>query len=994
MANLDRWIEPQATGSPGSRHWLPDLLPAIGIILGTTAMCWRLLASPSQFAINDLGPFGPPMLQSCPLMYASMGLGRENPHTSPSLCDYGAVSTVLGGTNAQHVFLVGCFVLAGLSMYFLLRRIGNPVDFSLLGAVAYELSPIMLSFQTSGEGLLVTAALLPAVLMGAIRANGTVAYIEGARSGAILALVCYANAQAPALAVFLLLPVIIVTLLGRSPGHVRYVFVYSASFAVVFMLAVVPVLQILPGFSATVQASQSTLQSDLLARIAWSPVGDFFTPYVLVGVIPALVGCLILSSFRDVRPAEWAAAASLLAVLLLWAAMRQVGATVASIFPLITLYKDFIKWQIVLAIPLVILSVLGLRWASSLGLATRRRAGRRDGALRRSLILALATLVLVPVALGQQPQVMYETGLAQVPNGQALLTGLLGLPSWAQVPLSYAYVLNKLQRVDPHTLDYRVLWVPIDWRLIQTARTTDTNLLLYWADGSAQSRQAISRTFDAIAKGQEDKIAPLLADDGVKYLVLDLADGQDRNSELWQKGSPTNLPVWGTQALVGKPAEYKKILSTTPGLSVMEDAGRWVIYRNLNWRPILSSFTGLVTVSVPRHGDVQPSRDAPANLSWTAYPAVRTGYAYGVHWTELLDHSVRIEAVQGKAAETPWSPVSATVPVVSGSSYRFSGQMVYESVIQAHAKILWHGRVAASDVTTYLATGHDGSGVVSLSQTVVAPPGASTAEILLMGGWGEGGAGFTRYSDVAVALLTSPDLAALSAHPEQLLSLTYELPGLLVEAGSPTQSPALLRASTLSLSEDANSAGNGAGQIRLLTASDLILAGVWAINAVPDVRGIEHFANHGSGAITVPGGLFTSKPVGSKVVWTEYQPGVTDPSNGLVHSGAASPAGVRIQCSSPGCTIANVLLVPPLPTSSRLARLGYAYSPRLRTPDGAGSPVQFPGDWTSLYSPAPHGYPSSMYDSSTLLRWLGIVFGHLVALAGLLGGLVRRQVAA
>ena len=806
------------SGSAYSR-WIPAAGPPLILALGTIAICWRLVASPFQFAINDLAPFGSQMLRSCASNYATAGLGRENPHTSPSLCDYGALSVVLGGANAQHFFLIGCFILAGVSMYFLLRRIGNAFGISFLGAVVYELSPIMLSFQLSGEGLVVTAALLPAVLFGAIAARGTSPYIEGARSGALLALVCYANAQAPAFVVFLLFPLIAVRLLWPSPGNTRNTLIFSVTSAVVFLLAVVPVLQILPGFGATLQASQAMLQSDLLARLDWNALKDFFTPYGIVGIIPALIGFLVLPYFQDVRPSEWAAAVSIALILFLWETLKVVGPTVATVFPLITMYKDFIKLEILLAVPFTILSATALRWALTLQRSSHRR-------LRYGLVFAIAALFLLPVFAGEQHVPLYTTRPTSVPNSQALLSGQLGLPSWAGVPLSYTDVLGALRRQDPNTESYRVLWLPIDWRLMQNSRAADTNLLVYWADGSPQSRQAIRRAFDAIANDRQEQIASLLADMGVKYVVVDLADGQDRNAEPWQKGPPTDLAVWGTQALVGVPRDYKQILSKSQGLKVIEDAGKWVIYRNLNWRPILQSYSALLTV--------------------------------------------------------------------------------------------------------------DGS---------------------------------------------------LSNHPEDLLSLWHELPGLLIETGDRSLPAELRGVESLSLSQGQS----GSGQIRLLTATDLGVTGRWTISRLADPLGIEKFTNDGGGLITVGPALLKAAPAGSTITWIEYKSGETEPSTGGVHSVAASPGGVTIGCSSANCTIANVLIVPVIPRDGQLTRLAYAYSPLLRTPSSHRSPVSLPSDWASLYSPPPTGYPSALYDSSTLARSVGLIFGHLVALAALVWAILAGR---
>jgi hypothetical protein len=835
----------------------------------------------------------------------------------------------------------------------------------------------MLSFQTSGEGLLVTAALLPAVLSGLIATPDRWPYVEGARSGALLALICYANAQAPALAAFVLLPAVVVSL-ARSRTDRLYALKSCAGFVSVFLLAVIPVLQILPGFGAAVQASQDSLRGDLLARLAWNSPIDFFTPYLIVGALPVLAAVVLLRVVNDVHPAERAAAVSLISIVLLWEVLESLGPGIASRMPLVALYKDFIKLQILMAVPFVILAVTSLRWVSNLRIGSRR-------IVSLGLALPLAVLLLLPVALGQQPKVMYITNPSPVPNGQALSGGQLGLPSWARVPLSYTNVLNGIQRSDPQTSAYRVLWLPIDWRLIQTARTTDTNLLLYWADGSPQTRDSVSRTFEAIVSKRKEQIAPLLAQQGVKYVVVDLIDGQDRNSEPWQKGPPLSLSVWGTQALVGRPGDYKAILNDAPSLKLLNDGGGVAVYLNMEWQPILTSYSGLLTVADTAPGGAgRPAQLNGTALSWKGYPYV--------HWKpQASDQSVRIEALAGESGQTPWAPVVASIPVTAGSSYRVSGVMTYDQVTQAHAKIVWYGAQETPFQTTYLALGHDGTGVVSISQNVVAPPGASRADIFLMGGWSSGPPGFTSFTNVTFAPFTEPDLTALLDHPERSASVQHELPSLLVELSAAQSRPQVGDTPTLSLGIDPASAGTAAGQIRLLTPSQLSLSGHWAINALPDPLAVERFDERERGVITVPREIFASAPHGTNLVWIEYRSGESQPTNGSVHTLGVSTGPLRIACSEPGCTIANVLLVPPLPSGEHIARFGYGVSPLLRTPDSHRSPVQLPGEWASIYSPPPEGYPSPLYDNSTVIRLLGLVIGHIAAVIGLVAGSIFRN---
>jgi hypothetical protein len=173
--------------------------------------------------------------------------------------------------------------------------------------------------------------------------------------------------------------------------------------------------------------------------------------------------------------------------------------------------------------------------------------------------------------------------------------------------------------------------------------------------------------------------------------------------------------------------------------------------------------------------------------------------------------------------------------------------------------------------------------------------------------------------------------------------------------------------------------------VRLLIASDLTLSGKWAVNALPDRLGIEHFTDHGGGSISLPASLLKSIPPGSKLEWTEYAPGETEVANGVPSSIDLSTDTPSVRCRNENCTIVNVLIVPSFARKGSITRLGYAFSPVLLTPDGHRSPVSLPGDWASFYHPTPDGgYPSPLYDRSTLSRWLGLIVGLIAIAAGCL----------
>src|SRR5205823_155412 len=98
----------------------------------------------------------------------------------------------------------------------------------------------------------------------------------------------------------------------------------------------------------------------------------------------------------------------------------------------------------------------------------------------------------------------------------------------------------------------------------------------------------------------------------------------------------------------------------------------------------------------------------------------------------------------------------------------------------------------------------------------------------------------TRYSQLGFQLDGSPDLSTLADHPEQLFPLWHQLPDFLIDAGGLPESAGV---STAALAEGAGRADSQALRIRLLTNRDLSSSGAWAVNAVPDSFGVEHFSN-------------------------------------------------------------------------------------------------------------------------------------------------------
>jgi hypothetical protein len=940
------------------------------IILGVTgAACVRILLSPGQFVINDFMPFSRQMLLTCLLPYESAGVGRENPNAVPVFCDFGGLSAVLGGPAAQHLMLAGAFAIAGISMFLLLRRIGNPWQLSLLGALLYEFAPPMLNFQESGWAFLLTSALLPAILLGAVPSDRWPAWVDGMRSGALLALLCYANPQAPVLVAFVLLPVVVAYFLGRNR---RASLIFAGTLVPVFLLGAIPVFQILAGYGTEIQSLRSVLLNDFQLRLSRNTVYDFFVPYSFVGLVPVLVGIALIGFRRDVHRAEWAAAVSLLSIISLWEILRRAGLRIAHIVPQIALFKDFIKLQILLALVVTVLSIMALRWLLS---PKRRRTSlfaRLSFVATRGLLVGGVLLLIAPIALRERA---------------ALASGQLGLPETARVPSTYEQVLGGIHQSDRSPGEYRILWLPIDWRFFLSSRSIEPGDLLYYQDAPPAARKAVLDSFNSIASGSHDEIAPLLGQLGVKYIVVDLADGQVPG-ELWQKGHMLVADVWGTQVLSGAVPEYLSVLNDSPGLDLVATNKAVAVFRNNEWLPILKTYAGALGLDSRSIEPVITLDKRSLPLKWVGY---------GSAWRQGSDGSVSISAPQS-IQDHAWVPVSATFPVVAGNTYQVAGTMQFQNVSASHVKIIWSGKVAAADTQTVVIGGHDGSGTIPTTTVVAAPTGSTIGQLFLMGGWANGGNGLSRFTNFTVTpVLIAPSLSSLTSHVEQRLPLEKELPELLLEPALRPGDDLTKRSETFWLSDtDPMAAQTIEHTVRLITYRDVNLAGRWGVNGVAGPSGLAQFSEYAGGRISIRPGVTSAYPKGSQLIWLEYAKGSAGPAAAsLHHETIDSATSASISCSQPSCTIANILVVPPVPSTRRVTRFAEAYSPLLVTPDGRRRPIAVSDDWASVYVPAPRGVPSSAYAPASLIRWLGLAVGHAtIGLAtiglALLLGLIRR----
>jgi hypothetical protein len=380
---------------------------------------------------------------------------------------------------------------------------------------------------------------------------------------------------------------------------------YLGVAAGVFLIAAVPVFQNLAGQLAAARTNSQVTATDLarLLDLSNGPL-DFFGPYLYVGAIPALVAFALIGTRRHVHPMEIGALASLLGLFIFWELFLYYGLFLTRIVPYVGLFKDFIKLEIVMGVPITIGSVLCLRWVAT------ELMGDRHPLATGVLVSITLALVVVPQAIAIAPVI----GTAQ-----------LGLSGNARVPEGYTTTLDRLHKLDPDTQAYRILWAPMDFRLFRSFETLQPNALLYRQDSALETRKAVLDTYAAIVNKQEGAIAHLLATEGVKYVVLDLADGQIPGDG-WQTGQMQITSVYGTYLLTGSEAGYQAVFNGAQGMVLEQSMNGYLIYRNSYWRPMLSSYVGIL----------RPNPGLFASLSSDVTSALDLRVAMGQELPDLL----------------------------------------------------------------------------------------------------------------------------------------------------------------------------------------------------------------------------------------------------------------------------------------------------------------------------------------------------------------------
>ncbi len=928
--------------SPMAASWTVGVVVIVAV---TLIALLQLLLSGHQYQVNDLSPVGPAgsMLKTCLWPYQYAGLGLPNPIPVPSLCILGGAAAVIGPTGTQHLFLLGCIGGAGLSMFRLLRRLEYGMPLCAIGALLYEFSPAIVNqFRFGGPGILLAGAVFPAILAETIVPDTQRRLIQPARAGVLLGFVTLFNPQAP----FLVVP-LVVPFLGAM--MVRTGWRSMVQFVGVFVSATVacslPLLLIAHGEGITAAITGPSLTTQLITSVRTTSVTQFAVPYAYFGLIPAALGAAVIAFRSDRSTFERAVVVSAAMIFLLWVALRLLPLQLVHLWIGIALFKDFIKLQMLFGVPVTVLTIAGIRIVAT------------------KAIMPKLTRMAVPLLVGAAVAGVLVSG-----NGAALASGNMGLTSY-RVPSVYASALSALQRRAPAGSSYRVLWLPQDLPTVGTLSTLDPSSLVYRSDAAPPVRKTVLQTFDAFVESDDTDIAPLLAQDGVRFVVVATAPRMQPDAT-FESARPNIAAIGGTQVLAGSPRYFLDILDQAPGIIRVARANGYELYENRLWQPMLTHYRAMLVVYGPSQSEV-PQTGPPLNMGFT--PVV------GTKWSETAG-DITIVA----SSRPSWSPVIAEVAVDPGTEYQLSGQVTAHDALNTHIKIQWMG--GSSVTTTYVVILTSSLSTKSFTALVAAPSGASIAQVMLMGGWAGAPGAFSSFGNIQmspIVVATSSLGVAARAGSEWLLQ--RQLPGLLLEAGTqPTKIRTLPKADVVTLRQTPCRRSQQ-GCANLLSLQDVELHGSWAFAAsIQTMVPVSCFTADSSGAsLTIPPQVLDRFPSGSELSWTTYPDCSSASFQPLVHSVTVSSGSRSISIASPGIGsgIANLALLPPVPPHTALTRVLTAYSPTLLGEPGNQRPIAIPGDWASIYKGTLTSPPSPAGDPLVVLRLLtlGLSLALMVA---------------
>lgn len=933
----------------------------LAIVIATILASIRILLSGHQYQINDLDPVGSSatMIRMCLWPYQHAGLGLPNPIPVPSLCLLGGAAAILGPTGAQHFFLIGCLGGAGLSMFRLLRRYQYAITLCVVGGLLYEFSPAIVNqFQFGGPGILLSGAVIPAILAETIVTPGESLLRPAARAGALLGLASLFNPQAPFLLAVLLIPFLgAVAFRNGWWPMIRF----TAMFMAIALVCSIPVVALAHGEASVAASAASSLAKQLITSVRATSGSQFAVPYLYVGLLPAAVGACVIVARHGHAPSERAVVVATTIVIYVWIILRLMPMQLLHLWIGFALFKDFIKLQILFGIPVTVLTIVAIQFTAS-RLVVPRPA-------RLAACLVGITLVAGP---------------SLVVQGGAAISGDVGIASY-RVPSQYQSALTAIHRRDPVSQAYRDLWLPQDFPVFGTLSTLDPSSLVYRPGSSPLVRGTVIRTFDAFVRDDPADVAPLLAQVGVRFVVVATTLRVQADAP-FEAARPNIAAIAGTKLLAGAPRYFINILDRAQGLVRVSQGDGYKIYENKLWYPIVSHYRGLL---VMKHSNTNSG--------------VSLGPPLALHWAP---------AGGAKASETPsgvtimashavsWSPVTGDISVKPGVEYEVSGDLKAWNAAATHVKIEWLG--PSSVTMSMVAVLPTASSEEAFNRQFAAPSGVTRARVFLMGGWSTGSGGFSHFAHIRVRPILPKviSLGGVSA-PQTEWLLQRQLSTLLIEGGS---SPAAVRGimpmNDVITLQGSPCARSEQGCAMFMNYEDVRRNGSWGF--ATDAAGVPLFswftAEGVEGSLTIPARTVDHAEPGSVLSWLAYPTGKITLTTAMVHSVVVRPGDgpITIRSGGVGGVIGNLMMLPPQPRNGALTRVLDAYSPRLREEPSNREPLAIRDDWASVYRGEFISAPSAAGNGLVQYRIVMIGLSMLFIVVSLVGSVMcfrpRRRI--
>lgn len=930
--------------------------PFMFCLLVTVLVSWRsLLMGPYQ--IDDLSPLdGRNLIALCALPYQEASTGIINTTPVPSLCSLGALALVTGGRAAQALWLFLILLTAALGMKELLTQLGFRPSLALVGAILYQLSPAVFNqISQGGPGIVLTAALMPAIiapLLPVAAVDGGSSARRGIQSGLLMALAALFNPQVVPLAALFLIGAFIFRIRQNiASATATFIFMVGA-----FALGAMPILLQANATRLRISAAAAEIVRTTGVSIDHNGPEKLIHAYFMVALVPpfiALMGVVLLWRRKPIPSALKALLTSTFLLLCFWSLFQIYGVEMVSAVPELGLFRDSIKFEMLLGIPIVALTILFLDRISWFPFTLKNKRSR-----------LFASVIVLAVAL--MPTVISSHG--------SLLLGGVGPPPSDRFPPSYYKALKLIHKRDPRTRGYRILWLPQDQQLAYALSVVDTQSLLMRSGLAPAAQNAILDAWGSIIAKEENEIAPMLGYLDVKYVVINRRYDPVGRAP-WEMGHPMIAPIGNLELLSGNSPAYERIFRHAAHMVLLYKDRSIVVFKNLDFVPIVRTFSAVVGsisgqtwtkaslhIKIPRisvdklsSGGVQllaPTYRLPITVLKRASPR---------RWV-ILDtrHPVAQRALAGgitvpaNNASNGWNPAVAYLPVVAGQDYLTHVEMTYRNVVQSHAKIIWSGSAADLIIPAY-----NGNGEKEANALVVAPPDATRAQILLMGGWRDavGKPGFTRYTRVSISrAIPHPGIDELTAFPSVLRSLQRTLPDYLLEPSLPEMEINSHLGSGYCFVNglDFPRSAKCGGYVSLLSGNDLRLHGAWGSNASPMSGYWSSYLSDSQGSYITIRWRHQNK-LQARLFWLE----VAAPSYGLSSTVRHSlqlgeKSTVAIRCARPRCLVVNpsvVLSGPKISNLGPVVRFGRSYAARFLLPKAPR--FHPPGDWTTILRERP-----------------------------------------